>query len=71
MNVKARKTKKQVNVENQTINLLTKEELRKKVEVVEKILNHIPGGNWKPTINLQRMTSFPSSQTTCLLQDAI
>lgn len=37
MNVKARKAKKQVNVENQTINLLTKEELRKKVEVVEKI----------------------------------
>lgn len=38
MNVKARKTKKQVNVENQAINLLSKEELNKKIEVVEKEL---------------------------------
>ena len=30
MNVKARRTKKQVNVENQVINLLSKEELNKK-----------------------------------------
>ena len=35
MNVK---TKKQVNVENQAINLLSKEELNKKIEVVEKEL---------------------------------
>ena len=32
MNVKARRTKKQVNVENQAINLLSKEELNKKIE---------------------------------------
>ena len=38
MNVKARKAKKQVNVENQAINLLSKEELSKKIEVVEKEL---------------------------------
>ena len=38
MNVKARRTKKQVNVENQAINLLPKEELSKKIEVVEKEL---------------------------------
>lgn len=38
MNVKARRTKKQVNVENQAINLLSKEELNKKIEVVEKEL---------------------------------
>lgn len=38
MNVKARKAKKQVNVENQGINLLSKEELSKKIEVVEKEL---------------------------------
>lgn len=38
MNVKARKAKKQVNVENQAINLLSKEELNKKIEVVEKEL---------------------------------
>ena len=31
MNVKARRTKKQVNVENQAINLLSKEELNKKI----------------------------------------
>ena len=36
MNVKTKKAKKQVNVENQTINLLSKEELSKKIEVVEK-----------------------------------
>ena len=38
MNVKSRRTKKQVNVENQAINLLSKEELDKKIEVVEKEL---------------------------------
>lgn len=36
MNVKTSKAKKQVNVENQAINLLSKEELCKKIEVVEK-----------------------------------
>lgn len=34
MNVKTKRTKKQVNVENQVINLLSKEELNKKIEVV-------------------------------------
>ena len=38
MNVKTKRTKKQVNVENQAINLLPKEELNKKIEVVEKEL---------------------------------
>ena len=38
MNVKTRKTKKQVNVENQAINLLSKEELSKRIEGVEKEL---------------------------------
>ena len=38
MNVKARKAKKQVNVENQGINLLSKEELSRKIEVVDKEL---------------------------------
>ena len=38
MNIKARRTKKQVKVENQAINLLSKEELNKKIEVVEKEL---------------------------------
>ena len=38
MNVKARNAKKQVNVENQAINLWSKEELNKKIEVVEKKL---------------------------------
>ena len=37
MNVKARRIKKQVNVENQAINLLSKEELSKKIEVVGKL----------------------------------
>ena len=38
MNVKARKTKNQVNLENQAINLLLKEELNKRIEVIEKEL---------------------------------
>lgn len=38
MNVKTSKTKKQVNLENQAINLLSKEELSKRIEVVEKEL---------------------------------
>lgn len=36
MNVKARRTKKQVNVENQAIMLLSKEELDRKIEVIKK-----------------------------------
>lgn len=38
MNVKARRTKKQVNVENQAIKLLSKEELIRKIEVIKKEL---------------------------------
>lgn len=38
MNVKTSKAKKQVHLDNQAINLLSKEELGKKVEVVEKEL---------------------------------
>ena len=38
MNVKARRTKKQVNVENQAIMLLSKEELDRKIEVIKKEL---------------------------------
>ena len=38
MNVKTNKAKKQVNLENQASNLLSKEELNKKIEVVEKEL---------------------------------
>ena len=41
MNVKARKTKKQVNVENQAINLLSKEELNKKTPVYNFIINRL------------------------------
>ncbi len=36
MNVKARRTKKQVNVENQAIMPLSKEELDRKIEVIKK-----------------------------------
>ena len=39
MNVKARRTKKQVNVENQAIMLLSKEELDRKIEVIKKELS--------------------------------
>lgn len=38
INVKARRTKKQVNVENQAIMLLSKEELDRKIEVIKKEL---------------------------------
>lgn len=38
MNVKAKRTKKQAKVENKAINVLAKEELNKKIEVVEKEL---------------------------------
>ena len=38
MNVKTRRTKKQVNVENQAIKLLSKEELDRKIEVIKKEL---------------------------------
>ena len=39
MNVKARRTKKQVNVENQAIMFLSKEELDRKIEVIKKELS--------------------------------
>ena len=47
MNVKARKTKKQVNVENQAINLLSKEELNKKTPVYNFIYGRLSD---KPTV---------------------
>ena len=43
MNVKARRTKKQVNVENQAIMLLSKEELDRKIEVIKKELRSYTG----------------------------
>ena len=38
MNVKAKKVKKQATVENSVVNLLSKEELSKRIEVIEKEL---------------------------------
>mgnify|MGYP002517302371 FL=1 len=38
MNVKTSKAKKQVNIENETVNLLSKEELNKRIEVIKKEL---------------------------------
>jgi|GEM_PF-4552553 hypothetical protein len=38
MNVKASKAKKHVNIENETVNLLSKEELNKRIEVIKKEL---------------------------------
>ena len=38
MNIKTNNTKKQANVENQAVNLLSKEELCKRIEGVEKEL---------------------------------
>lgn len=38
MNVKTSKAKKQVNIENETVNLLPKEELNKRIEVIKKEL---------------------------------
>lgn len=37
MNVKTSKAKKQVNIENETVNLLSKEELNKRIEVIKKV----------------------------------
>ena len=66
MNVKTNKTKKQANVENQAVNLLSKEELCKRIEGVEKELKSYTGENWKQTVNLQKMINFPLSRMTCL-----
>ena len=38
MNVKARKTKKQVNIQNSSINVLSNEEISRKINAVEKNL---------------------------------
>jgi len=62
MNVKARRTKKQVNVENQAINLLSKEELNKKIEVVEKELRSY---TWRE-LETQRNTKIDF--TGCMFQ---
>ena len=66
MNVKARRTKKQVNVENQAIMLLSKEELDRKIEVIKKNGYPIPGETWKQTVSLPRMINSPSLRMTCL-----
>lgn len=66
MNVKTSKAKKQVNLDNQAINLLSKEELGKKIEVVEKELKSYTGGNWKQMVSLPRTINFPSLRMICL-----
>ena len=40
MNSKVRKTKKQVSIENLMINLLSKEEINKEIELIEKISDY-------------------------------
>lgn len=57
---------KQINIENQTINLLSEEELSKKIEVVGKNCNFILGGNWKQTVNFQRTIKSFSLRTIYL-----
>lgn len=66
MNVKTNKTKKQANVENQAVNLLSKEELCKRIEGVEKELKSYTWRELKQTVNLQKMINFPLSRMTCL-----
>ena len=66
MNVKARRTKKQVNVENWAINLLPKEELSKKIEVVEKELRSYTWRDLGQTVNLPRTINSLSLRMTCL-----
>lgn len=66
MNSKAKKAKRQATIENQAINLLSKEEINKKIELIEKILNHQPGETWKPEENLIKTINSLLSQMTCL-----
>ena len=58
MNVKARRTKKQVNVENQAITLLSKEELDRKIEAIKKELRSY---TWR---DLETNGKFAKNQAT-------
>lgn len=66
MNSKVRKTKKQVALDNQAINYLSKEEINKKSNLLKKNLNHQPGEFWKPEESLLKTKNFHSSLMTCL-----
>lgn len=66
MNVKTSKAKKQVNLDNQAINLLSKEELGKKVEVVEKELKSYTWRELETMVSLPRTINFPSLRMICL-----
>lgn len=66
MNVKTRRTKKQVNVENQAIKLLAKEELGRKIEVIKKELRSYTWRDLETMVSLLRTINSPSLRMTCL-----
>ena len=66
MNVKTKRTKKQVNVENQAINLLSKEELNKKIEVVEKKLRSCTWRELETNGKFSKNDILSSLRMTCL-----
>ena len=66
MNVKANKTKKQANVENQAVNLLSKEELCERIEGVEKELKSYTWRELETNGKFAKIINFPLSRMTCL-----
>lgn len=66
MNVKTSKAKKQVNIENETVNLLSKEELNKRIEVIKKELRSYTWRELEKKVSLSRTTNCPLSRMTCL-----
>lgn len=66
MNSKARKIKKKVVTTDFTAKVLSRNEISKKVQVIEKELKSSIGKIWILMVNLQRMISFPLSQMICL-----
>ncbi len=61
MNIKGKKKKVQPLSKKSAINVLSHDELRRKVQVIEQELKSPHGGSWKRTANLIRMTNSPLS----------
>ena len=71
MNIKAKKAKVQALSKKSVINVLSQDEIKKKVQVIEQELKASTWRELKQKANLRRMTNSLSSLKRCLSLDAI
>lgn len=66
MNSKAKNTKVQPLSKNSVINVLSQDEIKKKVQVIEQKLKSSTWRELETMVNLRKMTNSPLSRMRCL-----